>query len=93
MIKKIIEFKAWLENIKNEINPETANINKADICQILVMLNLAEICIRSNIKVPKEFKRYFEGQAFVGRYFGDWGLLSVAQEYLEVTEYIKDNHW
>lgn len=48
---------------------------------------------KANIKVPEEDKNYFEGQAFVGRYFGDWGLLWVAEEYLEVTQYIKDNHW
>ena len=93
MIEKIIEFKARLEAIKNDNNSETASINKADICQILVMLNVAEMCIRSNIEVPKEFQNYFEGQAFVGRYFSDWNLSWVAWEYLEVTEYIKHNHW
>lgn len=46
MIERIIEFKARLEDIKNANNSATDSINKADICQVLVMLNIAEMCIR-----------------------------------------------
>jgi hypothetical protein len=93
MIEKIINYKKNLEEVKNSRDPKTTNINKSDICQILIMANLAEMCIRSDIKVPKEDRNYFEGQAFVGRYFDDWGLPWVGKEYLDIVKYIKENYW
>jgi len=92
MIREIIEFKREVKEAKNSDNG-AANFDKATMCKILVMLNIAEMVIRANEKVPEHERHYFEGQAFVGRYFGDWGLDFIVDKYLKVTSYIKATHW
>jgi uncharacterized protein involved in tellurium resistance len=90
MIEEIIEFKRKLEELKNTTSEA---IDKATICKVLVMLNIAEMVIRSNTKVEDKEKHYFEGQAFIGRYFGDLGLDWIAEDYLKISLVIKEKYF
>ncbi len=92
MIKEIVQFKRQVEDIKNEERSST-KIDKGVLCKILVMANIAEMCIWSNVKVPESDRHYFEGQAFVGRYFDDWALPWVGEEYLKLVKFIKSKYW
>jgi hypothetical protein len=89
MIEKIISFKKRLEEIKTE----NENIDKATVCKILVMANMAEMVIRANTKIREAEKHYFEGGAYVGRYFGDWNYHDVARDYYEISAYIQKFNW
>lgn len=93
IVEKIIEFKEKLEKIKNDKSSSSLKIEKGILSKILVMANIAEMCIYSNTNVPDEDRNYFEGRVSVGRYFGDWGLDWVTDYYIEITEFIKENHW
>ncbi len=92
MLDKIKEFKRKVEEVK-ETHPFADKIGRGSFSKLLVMANLAEMCIYSNTKVPAQDRNYFEGQATVGRYFSDWGLDWIATDYLEICEYIKHNNW
>ena len=92
ILDKIIEFKKNLEYLKNN-SPESDKIDKATLCKLLVMANIAEMTIYAGLKIEKNQKEYFEGQAFVGRYYMDWGLDWIPKYYLEICRYIKENHW
>ncbi len=93
MIDKIIESKGKIEQFKNSFETSDVKIDKATICKVLIMLNIAEMVIDANIKVPDNEKHYFEAQAFIGRYFGDWGVNWIADDYLNVSSYIKSGYW
>lgn len=89
MIDRIKSYKNRLEQLKDD----NENIDKSVICKLLVMANMAEMVIWSKSKINEPEKYYFEGQAFVGRYFSDWGFDDIAERYLEISEFIKLNHW
>jgi len=90
ILKVIIDIKSKIEDVKNKQN---SLLDKSSLCKILVMLNIAEMLIRSNSNINDNDKHYFEGQAFVGRYFCDWGLDWIADDYLKISSFIKDNYW
>jgi hypothetical protein len=83
MIDDIIKSKTKIEELKNKIGNSDDTVDKATLCKVLIMLNIAEMVIYANIKIPENEKYYFEGQAFIGRYFGGWGLDWIADDYLK----------
>ena len=88
MKNKIIEYKIKLEELKES----DLNIDKSMVSKLLVMANLAELAIISNIKLSKqEIHEYFQAKASVGRYFCDWKLDWVAEGYIDIVYYIKEN--
>jgi hypothetical protein len=93
MIEDIIETKRKIEEFKNKIQKPYNSLDMSSLCNVLIMLNIAEMVIYANIKVPENERYYFDRQAFVGRYFIDWGLKWISDDYLKVCEFIKANHW
>jgi hypothetical protein len=93
MIEDIIETKRKIEEFKNKIQKPYNSLDMSSLCNVLIMLNIAEMVIYANIKVPENERYYFDRQAFVGRYFIDWGLKWISDDYLKVSKFIKANHW
>lgn len=92
ILEKIKKFKKEVEDIK-EFDGKYQKVNKGALCKVLVMVNMAEMCILSKTIVPIKDRDYFEGQTVVGRYFSDWGLDWIAMDYLEICSYIKSHNW
>jgi hypothetical protein len=90
MIEKIIEFKRKVEELKNSKLPDGyADPENATLCKLLVVANVAEMCIRSNTKIEECLRPYFDGQTFVARFYGDLGYGWIVDDYYEITQFAK----
>ncbi len=54
---------------------------------------IAKRLVQNNEIVDNKDKWRFERQAIVGRYFSDWNMDIIAEEYHEISSHIKSYHW
>lgn len=86
-----IRFKARL---RNEIEKSNSHFSdKASLWKALIMAEIAHRSFALEINIEEFEKQYFDRQAAVGRYFCDWAMDWVAENYYEITNYVAKYYW
>jgi len=65
---------------------------KLDIVKQLKLSSLSFVIIENDSQIEEFETVYYTGQAFVGRYFGDFGLDWIVWNYYEISSYILKYH-
>jgi len=94
MEERIIQLILQYQNLLNAYlkEGEFKDSLKSDLVKQMKVANLALTVIQNNEKIEAFEVDYFEGQAFVGRYFGDWKLDWVVWNYYEISMYVLKYH-
>ncbi|ULC58789.1 hypothetical protein MBM09_12805 [Flaviramulus sp. BrNp1-15] len=66
---------------------------KAYLWKVLIMSEIAQRSFVLNMKIESFEKQYFDRYTAVARYFRDWNMDWVADNYFEITHYIAEFYW
>ena len=90
IIQLIVNYKLKVETYLND--GKYKDPLRRDLIKQLKISNLALTIIQFDDKIEDFEIQYFIGQVFVGRYFSDFGLDWIANNYYEISHYILKYH-
>ena len=90
LIDKVINFKIKLSK---ELVKAKSDDLKANLWKMVILTEIAHKSFSLNINIELFEKNYFERYSAVARYFRDWGLDWIADEYFFINKIITNKYW